>query len=195
MRVKTVVKGDLHGVLSDWVTKLTPAKAKEVLRLANVAGGHIAELAYARLIKHGTGTLAKSFLPARFVESSKGVAAGALSDLPYAQVQNDTQTTITGKNGKLAIPLTPEASKLWPRDWPSKDLTLIVGDGGKAVLATKQGDKLKAQYALVSSVVIKGTHYIDDAAELTRTDAKTETSDRLVADSFTPASPSEGKKP
>jgi len=182
MELKLSMDGSVGEIVGAWVEKLNPALARECMRLANIAGGEIANYAMT-YFPNGTGELARSFLPAKFVQSSEGIAAGALSDLDRARILNDGGTITPKTVSKLAIPLTKQAEKLWPRDWPRKDLTLIVGNG-KAVLCSKQGDRLKAQYALVSSVTIRGRHYIDHAAAATKLESEGESAHRLVEDAF-----------
>lgn len=84
MEVSVTYQGSVGTIADKWIQRLTPALAKEVLRLANEAGGFIAKIVVATF--RGGGGLARSFLPARFVSSPDGVAAGALSDLPQAGV-------------------------------------------------------------------------------------------------------------
>lgn len=160
------------GVLSAEVKKLTPATARSVLRAANYAGGIIGGIVKNTLTKWPTGALAKSFLPARFVEQSdKKVSAEAASDLPYAGIQDKGGTIKGGKTATmLAIPLTAKARTLWPREWAKNELTLIPSkDSGPALLCTKQGRgkrySLVPQYALKKSVRIMGAHYLETAQD------------------------------
>jgi hypothetical protein len=164
------------GVLSAEVKRLTPEMARSVLRAANHVGGVIKPIVKSMLNKWGTGKLAESFTPARFVEQTENlVSAEAASDLPYAGIHDDGGPTDgVIKGGKtatmLAIPLTAKARKLWPREWAKDELTLIPSkDSGPALLCTKQGRgkryRLVPQYVLKKSVRLTPVHYLDVARD------------------------------
>lgn len=70
----------------------------------------------------------------------------------------------------IAIPLTPEASKKGPRDWPDGELIYVKSEGKAPTLCTqakgnskkkgyKKGDMI-AQYVLVKAVTIPGRPYL-----------------------------------
>lgn len=162
--------------------------AKGVLEAASYIGGVIADVVVSDM-DSGTGTFARSFLPATFLGyHGKDVRAGALSDLPYAEIQNDGGTIKPTSGKYLAVPLTSKARKMWPRDWPKDALQFIKSANGNALLAQMQKrkskkkktiatigllavkkvttttiDKLVPQYVLKQSVVIKATHYLNTA--------------------------------
>jgi len=105
--------------------EMTSTLARTLLKAANFTGGTIAEIIQTTF-DNPSGALARSFLPARMVQvSGKGVGAGAISDLPYANIQ-DQGGTIEPKTRKyLTIPLSPEAKRQWARDWPEKTLFFL----------------------------------------------------------------------
>jgi len=158
------ITGDIGVAFHTKAVALGAEAPQAVLRAANHAGGEIARQVFA---KHGggKGTLARSFLPAAFVDVPGSIAAGAFSDLVYAEVQ-DQGGTIRPKSGKnLAIPLTPQARNRWPRDWGDK-LFFLKSKNGKGLLAERVGNgkKLKVQYVLQPQVTITGSGYIRAAA-------------------------------
>lgn len=166
MNLKIDITKSVGAIVDRWAGKLTGSFAKEALRLANYAGGEIAKYCISSF-KRGTGQLARSFLPARMVESSGGTAAGALSDLPYAWLVTGTTKTITPKEKKnLAIPLTPKAKTLWPRDWAKGYLACIQSKAGNLLLigGHKSGVKGIPQYLLRPSVTITGKPVLEQAA-------------------------------
>jgi len=162
---------------------VTPELAKAVLRAANYGGGEIAKDTRT-MFRKGTGALARSFMPAALIDSKVGIAAGALSDLVYADILNRGGTILAGKTAKmLAIPLTPQARTKWPRDWPKDQLQLIKSKRGNLILveakqkwskggrsggSVSTGEKLIAHYVLKKSVDVDPRHYIDWATEAAR---------------------------
>jgi hypothetical protein len=169
-------------VVEKWKARLYPAVVKECLRLANIAGGEIARQAIA-LLPGGRGALARSFLPARLLSITNGeVKAGAISDLPYARVQNEGGTIKPSTRKMLAIPQTAKARSMWPRDWAKDELFLVPKGPDLALLMSpgkgKRG-KPKLQYILKPSVKIEGTGYIDHAADATKLAAAGESPEKL----------------
>ena len=145
--------------------EMNPKIAKLLLKAADFAGREIATTAMATF-KDPTGALARSFLPARFVQSSEGIAAAAVSDLPYAEIQ-DVGGVITPKNADhLAIPLTSVAKKQNPREWPAKRLFFLeIKRTRNKFLAERVGSKLRFHYLLRERVRIPATNYLSKAME------------------------------
>jgi hypothetical protein len=144
------------------------AFAKAVLRAASFAGGEIRRLVESTF-PGSKGNLARSFLPATFVQAKEGViAAGAVSDEPHADIQDRGGTIYPRTVKMLAIPLTPYAEKRWPRDWPRDDLTIIRSKRGNLLLMDIRSKKLVPQYVLKDSVTIKGKQYISRAERAAR---------------------------
>lgn len=160
------VEGRGIGVQMDALAgKLDAMKAKAALRAAAFAGGKLSELVI-RELSGGTGQLARSFLPPRLL-SDKGetVSAGALSDLVYAGIL-DRGGTITPRSGQaLAVPLTAQAKRMWPRDWPAGKLALIKSRAGKLLLAETRRGRLTPHYVLKPSVTIRARNYTAKAAK------------------------------
>lgn len=139
--------------------------AKGVLKAATIGGGAI-QVAVTELARHQTGQLARSFLPAAFIQRSGGeISAGAISDLPYAAVQ-DRGGTIKAKRQWLAIPVTPEAKKRWPRDWGAGALAFAMTLGGQPLLL--EPDTGRVHYLLRRQVKLDGLRYMDVATERSR---------------------------
>ena len=163
--ISAEITSDVEENLRELAGDLDNVSAKAALRAANYAGGKIAEEAYSRM--NGKGTLARSFLPARFVERSDGIAAGALSTLVYAGIQ-DKGGTIHSKNRMLSIPLSKKAEKRWPRDF-GEELFLVKTKAGKALLAERIGSGKRARllfhYVLKKSVDISPKGYIEAALD------------------------------
>jgi len=165
--VDVKISSDVEEVLGAVADSLDPTVAKAVLKAANFAGGAIAE-EVTNEFSGGRGNLARSFLPARFVSTDVGIGAGALSDLPYADVQDRGGTITPREKQFLAIPLDKTAGErvLWPRDrndlfpWVNKKT-------GNLFLATTVGKRLKIEYLLKESVTIKPTHYLGRASKKT----------------------------
>ena len=153
-------------ILRRAASTITPTLAKALLKAATIASGFIMVEVRNRH-PGGTGNLAGSF-KATFVDTPKGVSAGALSDLPYARIQNEGGT-ILPKGKMLAVPVTPKAEKLWPRDWGENKLDLVVNKKkNQALLIEKATDQL--QYVLKASVTIKGKRYLEAAARKVETE-------------------------
>lgn len=157
------INDGLTGILTTIVERFGPAHRKAALKAANYAGGAIAEEVYSR--HGGSGNLARSFLPATFIDTDEGVGAAAVSDLVYAGRLNrgDSETdpvTSTRPGGMLAMPLTDWAKKRWPRD-VGGELFLIKSKRGNLLLMNRDGP----QYLLRKSFHISGSGYIDAAAE------------------------------
>jgi len=151
-------------VLGKMALTLQPALGRAVLKAANYAGGEIARTVIDEFPR-GTGELARSFLPAKFVDASDELAAGALSDLVYADIL-DRGGTVKPKTAKaLAIPISPQAKKRWPRDWPDGVLTLIVSKRGTPLLIEAKASRTILHYVLKQSVTIAPRHYVDAAAK------------------------------
>lgn len=164
IKVDTDAYGADVGLLLETISKsIDPISAKAALRAANYAGGEIAK-SVVRFFPRGKGALARSFLPATFLERKPGlVSAGALSDLIYARIQ-DEGGTITPKTVKLlAVPISNVAKTKWPRDWPADALQFVKTGRGKMLLIDAKSKNLVVHYVLQSKVVIRGRHYLDDA--------------------------------
>lgn len=159
--------GSIGAIIKKMSGSVGPASAKGVLRAANHAGGEIAQVVVEKF-PGGTGQLAGSFLPATFVESTEGVAAGALSDLVHAGIQ-DKGGTIKPKTVKmLAVPISNIAKKMWPRDWAKDELTLITSKKDNLILAGIDGKKITPHYILKASVDIIGRNYVIEASQRAR---------------------------
>ena len=151
-------------------SEITPTLAKSVLKAANYAGGVIARKVV-EIMPGGKGRLAKSFLPAHFVatEGFGSVAAGALSDLVYAQIQDQGGAIYPRTAKRLAIPMTPKAEKRWPRDWPADALSYVPRPDGSALLFERlRNGKDVLQYVLKKSVYVPGQHYLEASADAPR---------------------------
>lgn len=153
---------------------------KIVLKAANHAGGEIAKSVFAR---HGggSGALARSFLPAAFTDAPAGtVAAGAFSDLVYAEIQ-DQGGTIKPKTGKnLAIPVGQKRSDVrWPRDYGKGQLHYMRSKSGKALLVENvgRGKDIRVRFVLRPQVIVRGSGYLKAAA-----DAAAPGIDRIIAE-------------
>lgn len=162
-----VVTTDAIKVIDKVKAGMSATGARAVLKAANYAGGLIAEFAASRF-KDSSGELPRSFLPARLLDVGSGdIAAGSLSDLPHARVQDEGSGYLPGgvvspRAGRnLAIPLTAKARNMWPRDWPQKDLFVSRSKLGNLLLRESNGGR--PQYLLRESVTIIGTNYISDA--------------------------------
>lgn len=142
--------------------RATPAS---VLKAANYAGGEIARTVYEKL-GGGSGSLARSFLPASFVAVPGEIAAEAASDLVYAGIQ-DAGGTIHPKHGaNLAIPVSTQARKKWPRDWPKDKLQLIIAHGKKLLVEQYGKDgRFRLHYVLKPQVTVRATNYLATAAD------------------------------
>lgn len=166
MSVTVKITGDKPGTMFNAMTKSLPEALKRgVFTAATVAGGAIVDKVY-EVFPQGRGRLARSFLPAKFVVPEKGgISAAALSDLVYAGIQDEGGTIFPKTARLLAQPVTPEAKKQWPRDWPGDVLFMIRSKNGKLLLVTEHNDKLTTQYILHDSVTITGKGYVEAAEQ------------------------------
>lgn len=140
------------------------AIASAVLRAAHVMASFVSKAVMEKL-PGGTSQLARSFVAnVGFIRSTGDViSARTFSPLPYAGIQ-DKGGTIRPKTARaLAVPLTNEAQKRWPRDWSREQLKLVVLKG-KALLVERLGKgkmaRLKAHYVLKDHVTLTGREYI-----------------------------------
>lgn len=163
--VAVKITSNANAVIDAVIDGIDADMAKACLRAANHAGGIIAEEAISRM--GGTSALARSFLPARMVSVDKKIGAGALSDLPYADIQNRGGTVYSSRpGGNLAVPLTSKAKGMWPRDWGKGQLVAITSKAKNRLLVTvSSGKKITPQYVLKESVSIHGSGYLDAATE------------------------------
>ena len=145
------------------------------LRPSMLRAGEILRAAIVRFAPASSGSLRRSFKTAPVDIGGGQISVGLFSDLPYARIQNQGGT-IRPKTGKnLAIPVTGQARKLWPRDWPSGALSFQIRKGKK--LLFDQANKL--QYVLKPSVTLKGSGYLEAAAKAARPDVVSELVDGL----------------
>ena len=146
------------------VSALRRATPQAVLAAANYAGGAIARAVY-RLHGGGTSGLARSFLPASFVDIPGKIAAGAFSDEVQARIL-DEGGVIKAKGKNLAIHVDKRAKNKWPRGWPKDALFYMRGKSGKGLLCERigKGQKIRVLYVLQPTVTIKGSGYIGIAA-------------------------------
>jgi len=173
--VEVEVVNSPEAVLDSVADGINPAMARAALRAANYAGGAIAEVITERF-SGGRGNLARSFLPAKFIERSGGqVSAGALSDLIYADIQDQGGDILPKTVSKLAIPLpgSSRARRMWPRDWPRGKLFAFTSRRGNRILGERRGRgpraRLVIHYVLKPMVRILGKNYIAEAKERSAT--------------------------
>lgn len=143
--VEVTVRENIERDLENLGDEINADIAKVLLRAANFAGSKIIEVAD-MTFKNPTGALGRSFLPPRFVQvKGKGIAAAAVSDLPYASIHETGEPTIVPRRyNHLAIPLTSEARSMPARDWPEGVLSLLVNKrNGNLFLVEKLGKKNK----------------------------------------------------
>ena len=115
-----------------------------------------------------TGALSGSWEVAMVSQSPRAFTFGVFSDLPYAKI-HDTGGIIRPVRAKaLAMPLTPKARKMGPREWPEGLLNYVPVNRNPVVglLALKSArGKGKSQYLLLKESKIKSTGYIQSAKE------------------------------
>lgn len=151
---------------------MLPTLAATVLRGAHTVASIISSVVMERAAG-GTSQLARSFIAnVGFVQRTKDeVSARTWSPLPYARIQDEGGTILPRTAKALAIPVTPEAKKMWPRDWPGDRLFMVVLRG-KALLAERlgsgKGAKLKVHYVLKPSVTLDGKGYMAEANKRAR---------------------------
>lgn len=127
-----------------------------------------------------TGALARSFRPLIVRQNQDAIVLGVYSGLPYADIQ-DVGGVITAKNGRfLAIPLTPAARRVSPRDWPGGLTAIVKGNSGVLIpKRARTGRRQKGEhgpmlppsragqalYALKTSVTLPAHGYIAVAGQ------------------------------
>lgn len=168
--VDVQIRENVSKLMEQVSEEMQPELAKLLLKAATFAGGVIQQTIDGTF-KKSSGQLSRSFLPARFVQTDEGVAAAAVSDQPYANIQ-DVGGTITPRTVRhLAIPLSSEAKNQWPRDWPQKRLFFLeVKRTRNKFLAERIGKKLELHYLLRDSVTIQGTDYLGRAMQAAEND-------------------------
>jgi len=146
--------------------KMAGGLEQGVFRVAVEAVGLI-ERSARKKMPGKTGDLGRSF-KAEFVEKKGGkISAGAFSDLVYARIQEYGGTILPKRAKMLAVPITPKAKRIRPREWGSDALTLIRSKKNQLILATIQQNKngkdtIKPQYVLKRSVKLQPQNYIAD---------------------------------
>lgn len=138
---------------------MTAAFWRIALKAAAIAGGFLAREVVDNT-PGGTGRLAASFTHPTMTQGGDSIKAGALSSLPYARIQDEGGTIIPKTVKNLAIPQTPQAKEMWPRDWGKNQLHFIANKMEGGALVDSQGT---TQYLLRPSVTLTGKHYIDAA--------------------------------
>lgn len=178
-----MAKDDLNVEYIDQLTPFTEkvieemptALEKGILRAAQHAEGVVKKVVR-ESFDHPTGQLSRSFRSTFLYSRGNEVAAGAFSDLIYAEIQ-DQGGTITPKTvSRLAVPVSDKAKKtagLWPRHWPKGVLTYLVSKKKNEILAEVKRAKggkttIKPHYVLKRSVTIKGRGYIEKAKSIAR---------------------------
>lgn len=162
--IKLEVTSDIDEFVDNLDSEMTPNLAKGLLKAATFAGGAIAEQVN-EMFESGSGELARSFLPARFVKTKSGeLGAGAVSDVPYARIQDEGGTITPSKMTYLSIPVSSEAKNRWPRDWPAEKLFAFRSKNGNLLLAerTTRG-KPTIHYVLKKSIEVTGKGYLEKA--------------------------------
>lgn len=154
--VKVKGAGALIDGLEEFDANLIDGLEGPMLQAAEIVRGEIVKAAPV-----GTGALRRSFRSVLIQTSKDKISSGVFSDLPYARIQNTGGTIFPKTVKNLAIPLTREAQKLWPRDWPPGALVFQMRRGKKFLF--DRSDRL--QYVLKRSVTIKGSGYLDTAAK------------------------------
>lgn len=113
-----------------------------------------------------TGALARSFKADIRINGSK-FTVEVSSNLPYAGIQDTGGTIVPTRRRYLAIPLTKQARRRRPREWPTKLVCIHKRSSEDPVLAEIKGKgkraKVVAQYLLRKYVTLAGHHYIEAA--------------------------------
>ena len=148
-------------------SKLAELINPDVFKAATLAGGMIARVLTTQ--HGGSGQLARSFLPATYIkQEGDRVSAGALSDLPYAAIQN-RGGVITPKTAKaLAVPISAKAKTMWPRDWPRDALAFVKSKktGVPLLIDAKAETKRPiVHYVLKRSQEIEPKRYLERSAK------------------------------
>lgn len=144
-----------------------------LLEAAQHVEGHI-KIKVFELLDSTTGNLARSYSAVPLFKEVKSWSTGVYSDLIYAAIQDQGTKILPGgaifpKTVKmLAIPVSDYVKKkvgLWPRDWPTGRLQLIISKKKNAILAEVSGKKITPHYVLKSYVKFEGVHYLEAARE------------------------------
>lgn len=161
--------GDMVGIsiqTDAWANAIPDAIAAGEFDAAVHAGEVIGEVVRGTF-PQGKGDLAESFLPPTMVDRGGRQVPVAASDLPYARIQDQGGDIEPTRAQYLTIPLTAEARSRRARDWPEGDLTFITSKQGNKLLVKIIGGqkKIDPQYLLRKRVTLKGTGYLEEAAE------------------------------
>lgn len=118
----------------------------------------------------GRSVMANSYNVVLVNSNGEIVGVEVMSTLPYAGIQN-YGGVIKPKRGKyLTIPLTGAAKRRGAREWT--DLVFITSKKGNKLLATvkkargNRKDKITPQYLLAKKSTIKGSGYLEAAADV-----------------------------
>jgi len=144
-----------------------------LLSAATYAAGEIRRQVFARFggkNNRTTGNLANSFTATLLQSRGGNIAAGAMSDLIYAGIQN-RGGTITAKGKALTVPIgmgktLPVGARA--RDVPG--LVLISRPGKPGLLVRPRKKAFDLYFVLVKSVNITGRRYIEAAAKEAETE-------------------------
>jgi Family of unknown function (DUF6441) len=160
------IKDSAGPSLEGMAKSLPTATARGVLAAAQETEGILRREVYSTF-QGRTGGLARSFKATFLGYKGTIVSAGVFSKSVYADIQ-DQGGRILPKNGKkLAVPLPGANIPIgkWPRDFGKDQLVFIKRKGGRApILAKVTKNRVTPMFALMSSITIRGRHYIDAAA-------------------------------
>lgn len=181
---------DFPAFLKEVATQAEKELSKGVLSAAQILAGDIAETIMAEPAAPSpasirTGNLARSYLQGvAFLGIDGGkVSAKTTSTLVYAGIQDRGGLISPSTRQYLSVPLSMEAAKRWPRDWPQGrgGLFLIKSKRGNLILAKRAGKKgLKPVYVLKKQVEIPAKRYLERAREQAQPKIDTLVADALI---------------
>lgn len=156
----------LDEMLERWASGIPKALESGLLEGAQELEGEIKRTLF-EIFTSGKGQLARSYRSQFVGRTDGGISAGVFSDLSYARIQDEGGTIKPRSVKNLSIPLTPQAKKRWPRDWPEGQLSRSENKLF-ATKQTKRGKKLQPQYVLKRSVTLRGRGYLSRAWDAAR---------------------------
>lgn len=162
--IRTEITNTAHKFLAELGDTLGETIRSELFQAAEKGAGLIRETINEEWLSKSTarvstGNLARSFKPTMLRSGSNRYAAGIFSDVVYAAIHEDGGTIYPSRAKNLAIPLTPTARRVAPKNFPKK-LRFAITPLGNKVLAIQMKTKIKPQYLLEASTQIRGKKYL-----------------------------------
>lgn len=154
----------MHDLLYELGANADKAVSIALFRCAQHAEGEI-KRTLQKTFKPGTGNLMRSFTAQMLSKKGSTLTAGAVSDLVYAEIQNDGGTirSSRGPSKFLAYPVVDMPVGQWASDTP--DLHVGIAPYPSKLGLVLMDSSNRVIFNLAKKVTIKPTKYLEKAQE------------------------------